>query len=102
MPDPEEGSAGYPADLGHRRFQVTVYIGGLKVTGIVYYASDTRSTSKRASDFINSQTQDRLTLSSPKIFERTTGLVIDEPPFIVLTMARIDAIHAEEMDMDEE
>lgn len=102
MPYPGEGRTEYQADVGHRRFKVTVYIGGLKVTGIAYYASDTRTTSQRASDFINSQTMDRVTLSSPKIYERTTGLVIDEPPFIVLTFARIDAIHAVELDQETE
>lgn len=90
----------YVIDSGHRRFQVTAYIGGLKITGIVFYAADTRSSSRRASDFIHSVTQERLTLSSPKVYERTTGLVIDEPEFVVITMLRVDAIYAEELEIE--
>ena len=83
---------------GHRRFQITAYTGGLKVTGIAYYAADTRSTSRRASDFLHSLSQERITLSSPRVLERATGLVIDEPPFIVLSVHRIDVMYAEELE----
>lgn len=100
MPDMEEESSVKTMGVGHRRFQITAYIGGLKVLGIAYYSSDTRTTSRRASDFIHSLSQDRLTLSSPKVFERATGLVIDEPEFIVLTMQRIDAIYAKELEKE--
>ncbi len=101
MPDGnEEDFSSHTTDSAHRRFQVTVYRGGLKMVGIVYHSADTRSSSRRASDFIHSVNQERLTLSSPRIFERTTNLVIDEPPFVVINMARIDAMHAEELEME--
>lgn len=91
----------YRADVGHRRFQITAYTGGLKVTGIAYYAADTRTTSRRASDFIHSLSTERLTLSSARIYERATGLVIDEPAFIVLNVPRIDAMYADEIEGSE-
>jgi len=84
----------------HRRFQVTVYSGGLKMIGIVFHSADTRSSSRRASDFIHSVNEERLTLSSPRIYERTTNLVIDEPPFVVINMAQIAAMHAVELEME--
>lgn len=99
MPEPTENAlSAFRAGSGHRRFQITAYAGGLKITGIAYYAADTRSTSRRASDYIHSLSGDRLTLSSARIFERSTDLVIDEPAFVVITMSRVDAIFADEME----
>ncbi len=99
MPEMSETEiSAYMASTGHRRFEVTAYAGGLKITGIAYYAADTRSSSRRASDFIHSLTQERLTLSSAKIFERTTNQLIDEPDFIVISLPRVDAIFADEME----
>lgn len=100
MPDlNQDNFSTHAAGSTHRRFQVTVYSGGLKMIGIVYHSADTRSSSRRASDFIHSVSEERLTLSSPRIYERTTNLVIDEPPFVVINMAQISAMHAEELEM---
>jgi len=96
----EEDFSSHSIESNHRRFQVTVYSGGMKMIGIVYHSADTRSSSRRASDFIHSVNQERLTLSSPRIYERSTNLVIDEPPFVVINMAQITAMHAEELEME--
>ncbi len=102
MPDFEaEDRSGFKIDTGTRRFQVTAYIGGLKIIGVVYFSADTRASSRRASDFIHSLTQELITLSTPRVYERSSGQVIDEPPFIVITRSRIDAVHAEELEDEE-
>ncbi len=90
--------AAYMASSGHRRFQVTAYMGGIKIIGVAYYAADTRSSSRRASDYIHSLSQEKITLSHPRIYERATNLVIDEPDFVVVTMALVEAIYADELE----
>lgn len=84
-------------ETSNRHYQVTVYIEGLKIVGRAFWNVDTRSSSRRASDFLHSMPMDRITLASPRIYERTTGLVIDEPEFIIVNMDRILAIYADEL-----
>lgn len=103
MPDMTESqNAAFRTAAGMRRFELTIYVGGLKVVGIVFHSSDTRSSSRRPSDFLHALNQPRLTLSSPRIYERTSDKVIDEPPFTVVTMERIDAMHAIELEEGEQ
>lgn len=87
----------FRVDTSNRHFQVTVYTDGLKIVGRAFWNVDARSSSRRASDFLHSMPIDRITLASPRIFERSTGLVIDEPEFIIVNMNRIMAIYADEL-----
>jgi hypothetical protein len=87
----------FKIDTSNRHFLVTIYTDGLKIVGKAYWNVDARSSSRRSSDFLHSLPMDRITLASPRIFERATGLVIDEPEFIIINMNRIMAIYADEL-----
>ena len=87
----------FKVDTSNRHFQVTVYTDELKIIGRAYWNVDARSSSRRASDFLHSVPIDRMTLSEPRIYERSTGQVIDEPEFIIVNMNRITAIYADEL-----
>ncbi|MHB9111719.1 MAG: hypothetical protein ACYC4D_03705 [Thermoleophilia bacterium] len=102
MPDeysdiPENLRGDFKVDTSNRHYQVTVYTDGLKIVGRAFWNVDSRSSSRRASDFLHSMPIDRITLASPRIYERATGLVIDEPEFVIINMNRIMAIYADEM-----
>lgn len=85
----------FQVDTSGRQYKVTVYSEGLKIIGIASWSVDTRSSSRRASDFLNSLPLDRFTLSEPHVYDRSSGLIIDEPDFIIVNMQRINAIYAE-------
>ncbi|MHB1325905.1 MAG: hypothetical protein ACYDGS_09695 [Thermoleophilia bacterium] len=86
----------FQVDTSGRQYQVTVYTEGLKIIGIASWSIDTRSSSRRASDFLHSLPLDRLTLAKPHLYDRSSGLIIDEPDFIIVNMQRIQAIYAVE------
>ena len=82
MPDHEE----FKVDTGNQRYQVTIYSDGMKIVGQACWSLDARLSSRRASDFLNSLPPDRITLAKPRVYERVSGLVVDEPEFIVVNM----------------
>ncbi len=86
----------FRVDTSGRQYQVTVYTEGLKIIGRASWSVDTRSSSRRASDFLHSLPLDRITLAKPHVYDRSSGLIIDEPEFIIVNMQRINAIYAEE------
>ena len=86
----------FRVDTSGRQYRVTVYMEGLKIIGRASWSVDTRSSSRRASDFLHSLPLDRITLAKPHVYDRSSGLIIDEPEFIIVNMQRINAIYAEE------
>lgn len=97
VPDsPDDIQEEFQMDTSGRHYCVTIYTEGLKIIGNASWNVDTRSSSRRASDFLHSLPLDRLTLSKPHIYDRTSGLIIDEPDFIIVNMQQINAIYAEE------
>jgi hypothetical protein len=94
---PDDSRGDFKVDTSNRHFQVTVYVDGLKIVGRAFWNIDSRSSSRRASDFLHSLPIDRITLANPRVFERNTGLVVDEPEFVIVNMNRISAIYADEL-----
>lgn len=92
----DEQRAAFSVDASTRHFTVTVYCDNLKIVGDTSFAVDTRSSVKHASDIVCSISEDNITLKSPRVFDRSTSLVIDEPPFIIVKMKHVIAIHAQE------
>ncbi len=88
----------FRSDSGKLHFQATIYINTLKIVGEVALTMDTRSTSRRASDFLRHFPSDYMTLSHVKIFDRDLNAVIDEPDYIIVNVKKLDAIYARELD----
>ncbi|MFA6000934.1 MAG: hypothetical protein WC828_02345 [Thermoleophilia bacterium] len=92
----DEQRAAFSVDAGTRHFAVTVYCDNLKIVGDTTFSMDTRSSVKQASDILASMSDENIILKSPRVFDRSTSLVIDEPPFIVVKMKHIVAMYAQE------
>lgn len=83
---------------GGRRLQVTAYCGQLKFTGIAHVGIPSRTTSRRPSDILFFYAEKNLKLADVRIFDRGLDRIVDEPPFVILNISRMDAIYAEEME----
>ncbi len=94
----EQQPEGYGISANSRRLQVTAYCGDLKFTGIAFVGLPTRTTSRRPSDILYNYTEKNLKLADVRVYDRHLDRIIDEPPFIVLNIDRIDAIHAEDIE----
>lgn len=88
----------YKISINSRRLQVTAYCGQLKFTGIAYVGIPSRTTSRRPSDILFYYTEKNLKLADVRVYDRTLDRIVDEPPFIVLNIDRIDAIYAEDIE----
>lgn len=88
----------FKVDVSGRRLRVTAYIDKLKLTGIAYVGVPSRTTSRRPSDILFYYPERHLKLAEVRIFDRDSGKIIDEPPFIIINVERVDAVYAEELD----
>lgn len=77
---------------------VTAYSGPLKYTGVAHVGIPTRTTSRRPSDILFFYTEQNLKLADVRVYDRGLDRIIDEPPYIILNISRIDAMYAVEMD----
>jgi hypothetical protein len=93
----EEMRQAFQIENRNRDYQVTVYIDGLKIVGQAVLSKPIRDTSHEASDMLRSFPKDYMTLRKPTVFCLRTQSVIDQPPFIVISLKKIDAFHAEEV-----
>ncbi|MHB8168968.1 MAG: hypothetical protein ACYDET_04875 [Thermoleophilia bacterium] len=87
----------FQIDSGNRRFRVTIYMGGFKVVGTAILTMDTRSSSRRTSDFLRNFPEDYMTLTEVQIHDLELNTVIDEPDFILLNVKKIDLLYAKEV-----
>lgn len=93
---PEETN--FMVNPGGHRLQVTAYTHSLKITGTAHMGLPTRTTSQRPSDILFYYPEDYLKLADARVTDRNMNKIIDEPPYIIINMRQVDAIHAEEID----
>lgn len=80
-------------DDNFREIEIVAYIGEFRVVGVAYFGVGTRASSRRASDYIRSFNDPRLTLSRVRIYNKTTKELVDTAPFILLTMDKVDFLY---------
>ncbi|MEI6727829.1 MAG: hypothetical protein WCN81_16625, partial [Actinomycetes bacterium] len=84
--DEELGS--HPAtpqeDAGFREIEIVAYIGEFRIVGVAHFGVGVRSSSRRASDYIRSFSDARLTLSRVRIYNKTTKELVDTAPFVLV------------------
>jgi hypothetical protein len=82
------------ADTGFKALKIVAYVDRFKVVGVAYFGVGHRATSRRASDFIRSFNDTRLTLADADIFDSQSGDLIETSPFVVLNLDKVDFIYA--------
>lgn len=93
-----ESSADMPegtrVETGFRELEIVAYVDRFKVVGTAFFGVGHRATSRRASDFIRSFTDTRLTLSQARIFDSQSGELLESSPFVIVNLDKVDFIYA--------
>lgn len=79
---------------GFQELEVVAYIESFKVVGVAYFGVGHRATSRRASDFIRSFNDTRLTLADASVYDLRSGELIESSPFVVLNLDKVDFLYA--------
>ncbi len=92
--DVPEGGARTGA--GFKELEIVAFMGEFKVIGKAHFGMGHRATSRRASDFIRSFSDTRLTLSDATIYDSRSNETIEASPFVILNLDKVDLIYARE------
>ncbi len=80
-------------DDDFREIEIVAYIGEFRIVGVAHFGMGMRASSRRASDYIRSFNDPRLTLSRVRIYNKTTKELVDTAPFILLNMDKVDFLY---------
>ena len=80
-------------DANFKEIEIVAYIGEFRIVGIAHFGLGQRTSSRRASDYIRSFNDARLTLSRVRIYNKATKELIDTAPFILLNMDKVDFLY---------
>jgi hypothetical protein len=89
-----EAPEGGRAETGFKQLTIIAFVDRFKVVGVAYFGVGHRATSRRASDFIRSFNDTRLTLAEATIFDSQSGELIETSPFVVLNLDKVDFLYA--------
>ena len=93
-----EGSTDAPdgvrVETGFKQLPIVAFVDRFKVVGVAYFGVGHRATSRRASDFIRSFNDTRLTLAEATISDSQSGELIETSPFVVLNLDKVDFLYA--------
>ena len=85
-----ERHAGLNFDTTFQKLEIVAYVGDLKVVGLAHFGVGQRQTSRRASDFIRSFGDERLTVSQARIYSKSGVELLETSPFVILNLRNID------------
>jgi len=85
-------------DSSFKELEIVAYIGEFKIVGVAHFGVGSRATSRRASDYIRTFDDARLTLSQVHIYSKATKELLDTAPFVLLNMDKVDFIYARDED----
>jgi hypothetical protein len=85
-------------DVGFKELEIVAYIGEFKIVGVAHFGVGSRTSSRRASDYIRAFQDVRLTLSQVRIYSKATKELLDTAPFVLLNMDKVDFIYARDDD----
>jgi hypothetical protein len=89
---------GFHIDTSFKELEIVAYIGEFKIVGVAHFGVGSRSSSRRASDYIRAFNDVRLTLSQVRIYSKATKELLDTAPFVLLNMEKVDFIYARDDD----
>jgi len=62
--------------------------------GVAHFGVGHRTSSRRPSDYIRSFSDNRLTLSKVRIYNRSDQELVETAPFIILNLDKVDFLYA--------
>jgi hypothetical protein len=85
-------------NVGFELLELVIYVNDLKIIGHAHFGASGRHASRRASDYIRSFPDSRLTLSDVRVYRKGSADLYDAAPFMIINMDVIDLIYAREPD----
>ena len=85
-------------DSGFKEIEIVAYIGEFRIVGVAHFGVGARASSRRASDYIRSFNDARLTLSRVRIYNKTTKELIDTAPFVLVNMDKVDFLYGRDQE----
>jgi hypothetical protein len=96
MADNESARHGVGFDTGFKELEIVAFVGEFKIIGLAHFGVGQRSSSRRSSDYLRQFNDSRLTLSSVRIYSKTTQELLETTPFVIVNMEKVDFIYARE------
>jgi hypothetical protein len=90
----------FKVEIGFLELEVVAYVGDLKIVGYAHFGHGGRTTSQRSSDHLRHINESKLTLSKASIYRASSGELVDEAPYIVINLDRVDVIYARDIPDD--
>lgn len=85
---------GIRIETGFQELEIVAYIEAFKVVGTAHFGVGHRASSRRASDFIRSFNDTRLTLADASVYDSRSGELLETSPFVVLNLDKVDFLYA--------
>jgi len=93
----DDARAGFEAlgpDPGFKELEVVAYIGEFRIVGNAHFGVGQRASSRRPSDYIRAFSDNRLTLSKVRIYNKGSQDLLEAAPFIILNLDKVDFLYA--------
>ena len=83
-------------NTGFEQLELVVYVNDLKIIGRAHFGVSGRHSARRASDYIRSYPDKRLTLSDVRVYKKDSADLYDAASFMVINMDAVDLIYSRE------
>jgi len=83
-------------NVGFEHLELVVYVNDLKIIGYAHFGISGRHSARRASDYIRSYPDKRLTLSDVRVYKKGSADLYDAAPFMIVNLDAVDLVYARE------
>jgi len=83
-------------DVGFELLELVIYVNDLKIVGHAHFGVSGRHGGRRASDYIRSYPDKRLTLSDVRVYRKGSADLYDAAPFMIVNLDAVDLIYSRE------
>ncbi len=83
-------------NVGFELLELVIYVNDLKIIGHAHFGVSGRHGGRRASDYIRSYPDKRLTLSDVRVYRKGSADLYDAAPFMIVNLEAVDLIYSRE------
>ena len=83
-------------NVGYEELELVVYVNDLKIIGRAHFGLSGRHGARRASDYIRSYPDKRMTLSDVRVYRKGSADLYDAASFMIVNLEAVDLIYSRE------
>ena len=83
-------------NVGYEELELVVYVNDLKIIGRAHFGVSGRHGARRASDYIRSYPDKRITLSDVRVYMKGSADLYDAAPFMIINLDAVDLLYSRE------